>query len=66
MIRYCEDCGDQINKQRVIFNPDVSRCVECQADAESMGVAKRHTMKHHIRFRGEEIESMESEIVRAL
>jgi len=61
----CTDCGDAIEKQRVRLVTNVTRCFCCQEEFESDGKFQRHKMQYHIRFKCDEIESIESEIVRA-
>jgi len=63
--RTCIDCGEPISIDRILAKPKATRCIDCQADAEHMGLCGRHKMQYQIRFRGDEIESMDAEIVKA-
>ena len=36
-IRYCLDCGDEINPKRLTFRPEAVRCVDCQQIKDERG-----------------------------
>lgn len=60
----CIDCGDPIPPGRLAAKPNAPRCFDCQEDVEKKGGHQRHRMSTDVRFKGDEIESMESELVR--
>lgn len=62
--RKCEECEEVIPIQRVRTIPSVRLCVECQEDAEREGRFQRHRGSFDIRFKNDEIESMEMNVVR--
>lgn len=62
-MRECEDCGEEIPALRLEVKPDARTCIDCQHQAERQGRFQRHQMSHEIRFKGDEIELMDSKIV---
>ena len=63
--RICIDCGEPISMDRILAKPKTRRCIECQAEAERMGLCGRHKMALHVRFKGDDVESIEAEIIPA-
>ena len=60
----CEDCGDPVPLKRIkLVNTKV--CVGCMEIREKSGQSKRHRMGYHIQTRGEELESIDTFIVRS-
>jgi hypothetical protein len=60
----CEDCGDMIplKRTRVVKVPV---CLECMEDREAKGLGtKPHRMDYQIHTHGDDIESIETFIVR--
>jgi hypothetical protein len=60
----CENCGDTIGAARLRANPHAKCCVDCQESLERQGKFTRHRMSYSVRFKGDEIESMDSILVR--
>lgn len=60
----CEDCGDQIPWKR-IQAVRVHVCVGCMEDREARGQGtKRHRMDYHVQTHGDDIESIDTFIIR--
>ena len=60
----CTDCGGDILKARLKANPAATLCIECQEALERNGKFARHRMSYTVRFKGDEIESMDGVLVR--
>lgn len=60
----CEDCGDLIPLKRTKV-VRVPVCVGCMEDREARGRGtKRHKMDYHVNTHGDDIESIDTFIVR--
>lgn len=60
----CEDCGDLIPLKRLKLVA-VAVCVGCMEEREAKGVGTpRHRMNYHVTSKGDEVESIETTIVR--
>jgi len=60
----CADCGEKISTERIRVNPTSQFCVDCQTMFEKRGKFERHRMGHIVHSNGEEVESIESYLVR--
>ena len=63
-MKECNDCGGDIPHERLKAQPNARFCIECQELNERKGNFQKHMMDVNIRFKGEEIESMEETLVR--
>lgn len=62
----CDECGDPIPWKRIKAIPTAKTCVGCMEDLEAAGLGtKKHKISYHIQIHGDDIESIETEIVRA-
>lgn len=64
MKRLCEDCDEEIPSERLAVKPHATLCLSCQTDAEREGRFTRHRMGTDIQFKGDEVENMETYVVR--
>lgn len=61
----CSECGDLIPAKRMAVLPHTQTCVGCMEDLEAQGLGtKKHHMTYNVTIKGDDIDSIETTIVR--
>lgn len=63
-MKYCTDCGEEINPKRLKIHPNTKICVYCQEEKEAKGQFARHRMEIEPATNGWAFEEIETTFIR--